>query len=712
VRRAAGLAAAAAVLAGPGPAAHAADRCSLSHAHVLRQDARARLLVVHAKGAYSSRYYACLRGHVPRRLTSDWLPQDVDASHTNYYFRLAGATVAWVSDERDGSGNGSLAFRVELRTLGGARSAEITTQDTDAGSSDYGPVQALKLAPDGTLAWVVDLAYEDHYQEVDGLPARSRRVVALGYGRGIDPHSLRVTAGRAAWRQRGTRRTAAVVPTAPPLSAAPSGRLVGPQGRDPRFGPCGLARTASAEAAADLPVLALTLGGDVVTAVAIASPAGYDTIRVDRLSPEGMPDESFGSGGTVRTRLPAPGAGRSIRVTITGLVLGPDGSIVVGGLANVRGARPAHARTLLARYDATGRLDPTFGQGGVALGEVPGKSAALTALVLAPDGGLIAAGERSRRGFVARFRADGSLDPAFGDGGVADVPSLPAAVAAAVDGTITTIGADDDAVALTRLSAAGTRLSTTTTHVPGDIAMGGLAPLPDGGYVAVGSFTNFVSGGLLQLRYTAAGALDTAFGRDGVVLDPAVPGATGLVVVPDGGWIVSTYSGLARYAAAGTRDREFGWGGVLAGTGVSYADPVAGPDGTLLTAALGGGAAVARFAIDEPALSATQATQPVCGYFGVQQLVGSRSTTDRVEVGVRVLRPGVLDASARLIIGSRTLPLGTRTRLHSGIGEFQASWPVGRRGQRLLRDARHASVVVTAGPPGGPATTGTIRLKG
>ncbi|MDT9071455.1 delta-60 repeat domain-containing protein, partial [Escherichia coli] len=81
----------------------------------------------------------------------------------------------------------------------------------------------------------------------------------------------------------------------------------------------------------------------------------------------------------------------------------------------------------LVRYLPDGRLDESFGDGGVARGDSGNRNDVLADIVLQPDGKILVAGStkgieapaRARHNFaVARFNPDGSLDPTFGDGGV------------------------------------------------------------------------------------------------------------------------------------------------------------------------------------------------------------------------------------------------------------------------------------------------------
>jgi uncharacterized delta-60 repeat protein len=104
----------------------------------------------------------------------------------------------------------------------------------------------------------------------------------------------------------------------------------------------------------------------------------------------------------------AGGSGRALfpgGVVQSGPVVHADGTILVGGSAD--------GLARLVRYRADGTLDPTFGDGGVVTGPVGG----FLSIAVGPDGATLAM--TSAR--LLRYRADGSLDPRFGRAGEVDL---------------------------------------------------------------------------------------------------------------------------------------------------------------------------------------------------------------------------------------------------------------------------------------------------
>ncbi len=142
----------------------------------------------------------------------------------------------------------------------------------------------------------------------------------------------------------------------------------------------------------------------------------HDDVALARYNPNGTLDSSFGGGdGKVTTDV---GPGNDVA---TDLVLQSDGKLAAAGLSARRAGRYEPARFLLIRYRPDGTRDRTFGQGGIVTTGFGAVDSGAYGLVLQPDGRLVAAGYADRAGSVeqfalARYEADGDLDPSFGGG--------------------------------------------------------------------------------------------------------------------------------------------------------------------------------------------------------------------------------------------------------------------------------------------------------
>jgi uncharacterized delta-60 repeat protein len=163
--------------------------------------------------------------------------------------------------------------------------------------------------------------------------------------------------------------------------------------------------------------VAVTPDGKIVAAGFGRSGDSPPVVVIARYHADGSLDTSFDGDGKVITAT-------TLEAVAVDVLVQPDGKIVAAGFIDVAGDR----RVALFRYDTGGGLDQTFGTGGVAIADFGPSSAG--AVALQPDGKIVAAGAVAiptadapdNWGFVvARFDASGRLDPSFYDDGHAVV---------------------------------------------------------------------------------------------------------------------------------------------------------------------------------------------------------------------------------------------------------------------------------------------------
>ncbi len=182
---------------------------------------------------------------------------------------------------------------------------------------------------------------------------------------------------------------------------------------------------------------------------------------------------------------------------------------------------------VVARYTADGALDPTFNVTGVRVMDGGGTEDRANALAIQGDGKIVVVGSNGADAVVARFRTDGSLDTGFNGtglqvldfGGEADTAN---AVAIQNDQRIVVTGTDGMDVAVARLNYADGSLDTSFNTI-------GTKLLDLGGETDSANAVAIQGNGSILLagttgtdfaftRLTSAGELDTSFDADGLRL--------------------------------------------------------------------------------------------------------------------------------------------------------------------------------------------------
>ncbi len=127
---------------------------------------------------------------------------------------------------------------------------------------------------------------------------------------------------------------------------------------------------------------------------------------------DGTPDSSFSEDGI------AINPAGNLDVTINDVKLQSNGKIVLAGFA---GTSTANNNFLLVRYNLDGNIDSTFGTNGLVTTAFSAQNNQITSLLVQPDDKIVVGGSNltgsADQFALARFEADGNLDPTFGNGG-------------------------------------------------------------------------------------------------------------------------------------------------------------------------------------------------------------------------------------------------------------------------------------------------------
>jgi uncharacterized delta-60 repeat protein len=298
----------------------------------------------------------------------------------------------------------------------------------------------------------------------------------------------------------------------------------------------------------------------------------------------GALDKTFGGEGKVTTDFGASDFGYGVAVL-------PDSKIVVAGLTQ----SSADDSFALARYNADGSFDPTFGgEGTVRTDFTPSSIDEGYSVALQADGKIVAAGIVGIPGSgtasdfaLARYNPDGSLDPSFdGDGKV--VTDFAAgtdgafSVAVQPDGKIVAAGISRPAgpgpfdFAVARYNSDGSPDSsfdgdgkTTTPISNGSDDVASDMAIQADGRIVVGGYSQGSTHSADLVRYLPEGSLDSSFDGDGrVVLASPTARVYGLALQGDGKIVTAgpppSGSGnfsVTRFNSNGSLDTTFGSGG-------------------------------------------------------------------------------------------------------------------------------------------------------
>jgi uncharacterized delta-60 repeat protein len=255
-------------------------------------------------------------------------------------------------------------------------------------------------------------------------------------------------------------------------------------------------------------------------------------------SQSGDLDTSFGVNGKVVTGF-GPNDSRA-----TSIVVQPDGKMLAGGSCQTFDGSIHFA---LARYNPNGTLDSTFGANGKAVPrvfEMPNNGHVennILSIVLLDSGKFLVVGNYGINNVpsgivIARFNTDGTIDTTFGTAGIVFKESgsvkeglkmLPDGKFIIISGDYVNYGGNNmPSAAFERYTQEGV-LDTTfgtdgkvvTSFGNGYTGLTSMSLLPDGKFVATGSFSPTGQNTVVMIaaKYNADGSLDTTFDTDGKV---------------------------------------------------------------------------------------------------------------------------------------------------------------------------------------------------
>jgi uncharacterized delta-60 repeat protein len=375
---------------------------------------------------------------------------------------------------------------------------------------------------------------------------------------------------------------------------------------DPTFGAGGKVLNTQSSLGLGIATAYNAASHDLIVAGELDFMSSTTPLELQAYTSTGALDTAFGSGGT---------AVSTVIGTPTRLAIGADGKIIVVSRTS--------SNSSLSRYTSVGSMDASFGSGGSVLINSatfvpnPDSNIRLLAngdLVLA---GWVGSGSATKAALVAYTKA-GKLDPSFGTGGVAlGIAGSFSDVAVDSAGRLVAVGATSPTAStppgefsaglVERFTASGALDLSFDAGAPVIVSsvtdFAGAMGLSNGGVAVYGKAVNFTQDTATSALYhfTASGALDLAYGPGGKGFAPInsniFPAQVQPTFQPDGKLLIagsiitgngaSSVAAVARVNIDGSLDSGFGSGG-YANLGAIYgANPAAGgislqPDGKII----------------------------------------------------------------------------------------------------------------------------------
>ncbi|MFK7784557.1 MAG: hypothetical protein AB8B56_05570, partial [Crocinitomicaceae bacterium] len=297
---------------------------------------------------------------------------------------------------------------------------------------------------------------------------------------------------------------------------------------DPTFGAGGIVTT-SFPGDNDGEAVAIQTDGKILIVGTTDDPSGNLNLRAVRYLSDGTIDAGFGTSGTFVLNMASVGSS---------VALQSDGKILVGGTTDL--GLGASFDAIVARLNADGTLDNSFGSSGIVTTDFAGMDDVINGMTLQSDGKIVVGGTTDNNGdddfLVIRYNIDGTLDNSFASGGMISFDinggnQEGEFVLVQTDGKVIIGGSSEDDAAVVRLDAAGAPDATfgtggfvTTDVVLGynDAMAGGIQS--DGKIVVHGTAEVNIgpmsSEDFSTIRYNEDGSLDQSFGSGGIVNTP------------------------------------------------------------------------------------------------------------------------------------------------------------------------------------------------
>lgn len=195
--------------------------------------------------------------------------------------------------------------------------------------------------------------------------------------------------------------------------------------------------------------------------------------------------------------------------------------------------------TIILNNAVSQTIDSSFGKNGIVITELSQNVDALHAMILQPDGKIIASGFSNSRLTLVRYNTTGLLDSTFGTNGIVRTNfscgfGSPYKVSLQANGKIILLGMNSSTMLLTRYNTDGTSdssfglngIANISHSIPGSFCSS-MKLLADGKIIVTGSTG---VNGIFVIKYNTNGALDASFGTQGFTNTIMPAGYTSIAV--------------------------------------------------------------------------------------------------------------------------------------------------------------------------------------
>ena len=283
----------------------------------------------------------------------------------------------------------------------------------------------------------------------------------------------------------------------------------------------------------------------------------FDPVRFDiiRYNNNGSLDKAFHADQLLRSRF------GDFEGNATSIAVQPDGKIVTSGTFYTEADSPPF---LLMRFNTNGSLDPAFGDNGIATDK---DAVNANSIIFSSNGKIVGAGGTLLR----RYNTNGTPDNSFSGDGKQTVDFPVASASIQSDGKLVVGGTLNNNFALARYNTDGSLDNTFTgdgrqiTDFGTAVNLKSVAIQNNGKIVAAGSAFNGGITNFAVARYSVNGTLDNTLSSDGTLTGHLRRGNTvyrSTVVQSDGKIIAGGDRVLVRYLSTGILDKTFSGDGI------------------------------------------------------------------------------------------------------------------------------------------------------